>query len=192
MKGLFAISAMIALATPLAIAQTSTYTLDPAHSSVDFTVRHLSLSNVHGRFGKVTGTIQMDAADMSKSSVQVTIDVTGIDTGVTPRDNDLKSDHFFNVAVYPTATFTSTSVTKSSSGLTIAGNLTVHGVSKPVTLQVDGPAGPVSGMDHKPHIGFSATATLNRMDFGIGPGYPDSMIGDQIQLTIDLDAGKQQ
>ena len=192
MKGLFAISAIVALAAPLAIAQTSTYTLDPAHSSVDFTVRHLSLSNVHGRFGKVTGTIQMDAADMSKSSVQVTIDVTGVDTGVTPRDNDLKSDHFFDVAVYPAATFTSTSVTKSSSGLTIAGNLSLHGVTKPVTLQVDGPAGPVSGMDHKPHIGFAATATLNRTDFGIGPKYPDSMIGDEIKLTIDLDAGKQQ
>lgn len=191
MRGLLSVAGVLALAVPLAMAQTSTWTPDPAHSDVIFSVRHLSITNVHGRFGKVTGTVHLDPQDLGKSSVQVSIDVTGVDTGVPARDNDLKSAHFFDVATYPTATFTSTSVAKSANGFTVAGNLTLHGVTRPVTLQVEGPVGPVNGMDHKPHTGYSATTTLNRLNFGIGPTYPDAMIGDQVRLTIDLDAAKQ-
>lgn len=173
------------------MAQTSTWTPDPAHSDVIFTVRHLGITNVHGRFGKITGAIHLDSHDINKSSVQVKIDVTGVDTGVPARDNDLRSAHFFDVAKYPTATFTSTRVTKNAYGLTVIGNLTLHGVTKPVTLHVVGPEGPVNGMDHRPHTGFSATTLVNRLDFGIAPMYPDAMIGDEISLTIDLDAAKQ-
>ena len=192
MRGLLSLVGVFALSAPMAMAQISTWTPDPAHSDVLFTVRHLSITNVHGRFGKVTGTVHFDPQNLGKSSVQINIDVTGVDTGVPARDNDLRSTNFFNVATYPTATFNSTHVTKDASGFTVTGNLTVHGVTKPVTLHVVGPVGPVNGMDHRPHTGFSATTTVNRMDFGIGPKYPDAMIGDEVMLTIDLDAAKQQ
>ncbi|MFP5277499.1 MAG: YceI family protein [Acidobacteriota bacterium] len=192
MRRILSLAGVLALAAPLAVAQTSTWTPDPAHSDVLFTVRHLSLTNVHGRFGKVTGTIHFDSKNISQSSVQVSIDVTAVDTGVPARDNDLRSANFFDVAAYPTASFQSTKVAEGPGGLTITGNLTLRGVTKPVTLHVVGPMGPVNGMDHKPHMGYSATTLINRLDFGIGPKYPDAVIGDQITLTIDLDVAKQQ
>ena len=129
----------LALAAPLALAQTSTWVPDKAHSSVDFSILHMSLSQVRGHFGNIGGSIVWNEGDITKSTVNVTIDVTTVDTGVAARDADLKSDHFFDVAKFPSATFVSTSVSKSGSGLTISGNLTLHGVTKPVVLQVDGP-----------------------------------------------------
>jgi polyisoprenoid-binding protein YceI len=118
-------SAVLVLAAPVMMAQSSTWKSDPAHSEVDFTVRHMGISNVHGRFGAVNATVVYDDQDMTKSTVNATINVAGIDTGVTPRDNDLKSAHFFDVANYPNATFTSTSVKKGGSGLLVYGNLMV-------------------------------------------------------------------
>jgi polyisoprenoid-binding protein YceI len=191
MKRLAFVTGILALAAPLAMAQTSTWVLDKNHSEVDFTVRHLGISNVHGRFGIAEGKILFNEADATKSSVTVTIDTTTVDTGVAQRDSDLKSDHFFDVATYPTATFASTGVAKNGDNLTVTGNLTLHGVTKPVTLDVEGPTAPVPGMDHKPHSGYSATATLKRTDFGIAPKYPAAMIGDDIKLVIELDAAKQ-
>lgn len=190
-KRLLSLGGMLALAAPLALAQTTTWTPDPAHTEVDFSALHMSLSKVHGRFGKVTGVLHYDAADVTKSSVQIAIDVTGVDTGVAMRDSDLKSANFFDVAQYPTATFASTSVAKSGDGLTIAGNLTVHGITKPVTLHADAPIGPVEGMGNKQHMGFSATATVDRTAFGLGMKYPNAAIGDAIQLTIEMDAVRQ-
>jgi polyisoprenoid-binding protein YceI len=183
--------ATLALAAPLALAQTSTWVPDKAHSEVDFSILHMSLTNIHGRFGNIGGKVVLNEADITKSSVNVTIDVTTVDTGVPQRDADLKSDHFFDVAHFPTATFTSTSVTKSGDGLAVAGNLTLHGVTKPVVLQVQGPTGPVTGLDKKPHSGFSATTTVKRTDFGLGTQYPAAMIGDDVKLTIDLDVEKE-
>lgn len=182
---------VLAAAAPLAMAQTSTWKADPNHSEVDFTVTHLSITKVHGRFGKVDATLEWDPQDMAKSSVHATIDVTGVDTGVTPRDNDLKSDHFFNVAQYPTATFVSTSVEKTGSGLEVKGNLTLKGITKPVVLHVEGPTGPVNGMDKKPHIGFEAKTTISRADFDIAAKMPSAMVSDDVQLEIDLDFAKQ-
>jgi polyisoprenoid-binding protein YceI len=179
------------LAAPLALAQTSTWVPDKAHSEVAFSVLHMGLANVRGRFGNITGTIVLNDADVTKSTVNVTIDTTTVDTGVAPRDADLKSDHFFDVAQFPTATFVSTSVSKTSDGLTISGNLTLHGVTKPVTLQAIGPNGPKVSMDKKTHMGFTATTTIKRTDFGIAPTYPAAAIGDDIQLIIDLDIAKQ-
>ncbi len=181
----------LALAAPLALAQTSTWVPDKAHSEVDFTILHMSLSNVRGHFGNIGGKIVWNEADITKSSVDVTIDVSSIDTGVTGRDNDLKSAGLFDVAQFPTATFTSTSVAKSGNKLRVTGNLTLHGVTKPVTLEVEGPTGPVPGMDHKPHAGFSATTTISRTAFGIGTKYPAAIVGDEAKLTIDLDVAKQ-
>lgn len=192
MKRFAITAALLTLAAPLAFAQATTWSIDSAHSEVDFTVRHMSVSNIHGRFGNLKGAIVRNASDLSKSSVNVTIDVNTIDTGVGPRDTDLKSSNFFDVAQFPTATFASTSVSGSGSHLTVNGNLTLHGVTKPVQLDVDGPGPTAPGMDHKPHTGYSATATINRKDFGIGVKYPDSIVGEQIKLSIDLEVAQQQ
>jgi polyisoprenoid-binding protein YceI len=182
---------VLALSAPLALAQTSTWNIDPNHSEVDFTIKHMSLSNVHGRFGNIKGAITLNEADITKSSVSVAIDVTTVDTGVSMRDNDLKSPNYFDVAQFPTATFTSTSVSGSAGHLKVTGNLTLHGVTRPITLDVEGPTGPVNGMDHKPHAGYSATITIKRKDFGIGAKMPESALSDEIKLTVDLDAAKQ-
>jgi polyisoprenoid-binding protein YceI len=190
-KRLLLILGSMAIASPLAMAQASTWVPDKAHSEVDFSIVHMSLSRVHGRFGNISGQIVYDDTDVTKSTVNVTIDVSTVDTGVAARDNDLKGANMFDVAQFPTATFVSTSVTKSGSGLTVAGNLTLHGVTKPVTLTVNGPTGPVNGMDHKPHAGFSATTTIRRSDFNLGSRYPAAAIGDEVSLTIDLDVVKQ-
>lgn len=191
MKRLAYFTGILTLAAPLALAQTTTWVLDKNHSEVDFSIRHLGISNVHGRFGIAEGTIQFNEADATKLSVTVTIDTTTVDTGVANRDNDLKSDHFFDVAKYPTATFVSTNVAKNGNNLTVIGNLTLHGVTKPVVLNVEGPTAPVPGMDHKPHSGYSATTTLKRGDFDIAPKMPAAMLGDEVKLEIEIDAAKQ-
>ena len=190
MKRLPSLLLAVAMLSPFASAQTSNWVPDKAHSSVDFSILHLSLSKVHGHFGNITGTIAWNDADISKSTVNVTIDTTTIDTGVTQRDNDLKSANYFDVAQFPTATFVSTSVARNGKNLTVSGNLTLHGVTKPVVLQVEGPTGPVSGMG-KTHAGFSASTTLSRTAFGIGAKTPAAMVGDEVNLTVDLDLVKQ-
>jgi polyisoprenoid-binding protein YceI len=182
---------VLALAAPFAAAQNSTWNIDPMHSSVNFTVKHLTLSNVYGHFGGLKGSITLNEADITKSSVTVTIDATTVDTGVQPRDNDLKGPNYFDVTQFPTATFASTSVSGSAGNLTVNGNLTLHGITRPVTLQVEGPAGPIPGMDKKPHAGYSATTTIKRKDFGVGAKTPDNIVSDEIKLTIDLDVAKQ-
>ncbi|MGC1462577.1 MAG: YceI family protein [Terracidiphilus sp.] len=195
MKLLTIATGILALAAPLAMAQaqaeTSTWISDPAHSEVDFSVTHLSITSVHGRFGKVAATLLYDQTDVSKSAVAATIDISTVDTSEDARNNHLKTPDFFDLAKFPTATFASTSVTKGSSGLIVNGNLTLHGVTKPVVLYVEGPNGPVQGMDKKQHAGFSATTTISRSDFGIGAKFPGSMVGDEIKLSIDLDVAKQ-
>jgi polyisoprenoid-binding protein YceI len=175
----------------MATAQTSTWVSDPAHSEVDFTITHLTISNVHGRFGKVAATLVYDQADVTKSTVTATIGVSTVDTGEDARNNHLKTPDFFDIANFPTATFTSTSVTKTGNGLQVNGNLTLHGVTQPVVLNVEGPTGPVQGMDKKQHAGFSATTTISRTALGIGTKFPATMLGDDVKLSIDLDVAKQ-
>jgi polyisoprenoid-binding protein YceI len=191
MKRLATLTGILALAAPLALAQTSTWVSDPNHSEVDFNITHLTITNVHGRFGKVAATITFNESDITKSTVTATIGVDTVDTGVDQRNTHLKSPDFFDVANLPTATFTSTSVAKNGNHLTVTGNLTLHGVTKPVVLDVEGPVGPVQGMDHKQHVGFSATTTISRSAFGIGPKFGPSMVGDDVKLSIDLDVAKQ-
>jgi polyisoprenoid-binding protein YceI len=161
------------------------------HSEVDFSVTHLSISNVRGRFGKVDATLVYDAKDVSKSTVKATIDITSVNTGEEGRDKHLKTPDFFDTASFPTATFVSTAVSKSGAKLYVHGNLTLHGVTKPVVLTVEGPAGPVEGMDHKQHAGFTATTTISRTAFGIGTKFPSGVVGDDVKLSIDLDVAKQ-
>jgi len=192
MKRLILVTGILALAAPLALAQTSTWKSDPAHSEVDFTILHLSVSHVHGRFGHVDATLVLNAADITKSTVTATIDVTGVSTGEPARDSHLKTDAFFDVATMPSATFTSTSVSKNADGtLSVVGNLTLHGVTKPVTLLVEGPTAPVPGMDHKNHVGFGASTTISRAAFGIGAKFPAAVLGDDVKIVIELDAAQQ-
>jgi polyisoprenoid-binding protein YceI len=192
MKNLAFAVGILALVAPLSLAQNSTWTSDAQHSEVDFSIRHLSVSNIHGRIGNVAATIMLNDAHIAKSSVTATIDVSTIDTGVTPRDNHLKTADFFEVAKFPTATFTSTSVAKKGSGLTVTGNLTLHGVTRPVVLDVESPSAPQeSVMDHKLHRGFTATTILSRSAFGIGPKFPAAVVGEEVKLTIEIEAIKQ-
>jgi len=187
MRHLALATGILSLVTPLSLAQSSTWKIDPVHSEMDFTVRHMSVSNVHGRFGNLKGAILLDQVDETRSSVRVDIDAASIDTGETMRDADLKSSNFFDTAHFPTATFTSTSVTKNGKNLAVSGNLTLHGVTRPVVLDVEGPSPPMPGMDHKPHSGFSASTTLKRTDFGIGTKFPPPIVGDEIKVTVDLE-----
>jgi polyisoprenoid-binding protein YceI len=193
MKRLVLVTGILALAAPMALAQYSTWAADPAHSEVDFSIRHGGVSNVHGRFGSVAATLVYNEADVTKSTVTATIDVSTVDTGVSPRDSDLKSDSFLEVAKFPTATFTSTNVAKNGSKLTVAGNFTLHGVTKPVVLDVEGPSTPAeNAMDHTLHSGFSATTTLSRTAYGIGTKFPSSLVGDDVKLIIELEIVKQE
>jgi polyisoprenoid-binding protein YceI len=176
-------------------AQSTTWQLDPAHSNAQFSVRHLGISNVQGEFTKVTGTVQLDDQDISKSTVNATIDVASVDTRVQRRDDDLKSDHFFDVAKYPTITFQSTKISKTGEDTAkMTGNLTIHGVTKEVTFDVTGPTKAIQVMGGT-RRGASATTKINRQDFGIVfmsntlPG-GDEMIGDTITITLDIEMVK--
>jgi polyisoprenoid-binding protein YceI len=191
MKRLAILTGILALATPLALAQTSTWVSDPNHSEVDFSIIHMSVSKVHGRFGNVKATIVYNQADVTKSTVTATIGVDTVDTGVDQRNNHLKSPDFFDVANLPTATFTSTSVARNGSHLTVTGNLTVHGVTRPVVLDVEGPNGSMTDPKGQVHTGFSATTSLDRTAFGVGPKFPAAMVGDEVKLDIELEVVKQ-
>jgi len=193
MKRLALLAGILALATPMAMAQYSTWTSDSAHSEVDFSIRHMGVSNIHGRIGKVAATLVYNEADVTKSTVTATIDVSTVDTGEPARDTHLKTDAFFDVAKFPAATFTSTSVTKNGNKLTVAGNFTLHGVTKPIVLDVDGPSAPLENpMDHKLHSGFSASTTISRTAYGIGANFPAAIVGDDVKLTIELEIVKQE
>ena len=191
MKRLVSLTGILALAAPLALAQTATWVSDPNHSEVDFSIIHMSVSKIHGRFGNVNASIVYNEADVTKSTVTATIGVDTVDTGVDARNTHLKSPDFFDIATMPTATFTSTSVAKNGNHLSVTGNLTLHGVTKPVVLDVVGPNGSMTDPKGKVHTGFSASTTLDRTAFGIGPKFPAAMVGDDVALDIELEAIKQ-
>ncbi len=185
MKKFLALAGLAAALAVPSLAATSTWNLDPFHSNAQFTVRHLGISNVQGEFTKISGTVAIDDADITKSTVNVTIDATSVDTRVSRRDDDLKSPNFFDVAKYPTITFQSTKVTKAGDGkLMVTGNLTIKDVTKEVTLDVTGPTAPVTAMGGQ-HRGFSASLKINRQDFHVSadPG----MVGDDIAIQIDCE-----
>ena len=173
------------LAASRAMAQTETWYLDPPHSSAQFAVRHLGISTVRGAFTKIGGVV-VDSPDLSKASVNVTIDAGSIDTRVQRRDDDLRSDHFFDVAKYPTITFQSKRVESAGTGkLKVTGDLTMHGVTKEVVLDVDGPTPPMKDPRGTSHRGLSATTTLSRADFGIN--FDAGMVGDQVAIQLDVE-----
>jgi polyisoprenoid-binding protein YceI len=168
-----------------AFAAAGTYQIDPNHSTAQFVVRHLGISNVQGDFTKVSGTVVFDDQDISKSIVNASIDVTSVDTRVQARDNDLKSDKFFDVGKYPTMTFTSTKIWSTGNGTAkMTGNLTIHGVTKEVTFDVNGPSAPINAMGGL-RRGVEATAKISRKDFGITADA--GFVGDEISITIDAE-----
>jgi polyisoprenoid-binding protein YceI len=174
-----------ALSVSAMAADNNTWQIDPNHSTAQFVVRHLGISNVQGDFTKVSGTVVVDDADISKSSVNATIDTSSVDTRVTMRDNDIKSDHFFDVAKYPTMTFQSTKIWKTGDDTAkMVGNLTLHGVTKEVTFDVTGPTASIPDRGGL-RRGVEATTKIDRKDFGItaDPG----IVGDQISITIDVE-----
>src|SRR5579884_2390972 len=165
-------------------AQGSEWQIDPAHTTVGFTVRHMGISNVHGRFTKVSGT---DDSDITKSSVNATMDIASITTGNDSRDNDLRSPNYFDAAQFPTMTFKSKSISKAGDNkLKVVGDLTIKGVTKEVTLDVDGPSAPVK-MGPNQRRGLSATTSINRKDFGVGAKTPSAMVGEEIKIEIDAE-----
>jgi polyisoprenoid-binding protein YceI len=159
--------------------------IDPKHTAAQFSVRHLGISTVRGEFSKVSGTVQYDAANPAKTSIEATIDAASVNTRVEMRDNDLRSPHFFDVAKYPTITFQSKKVEAAGAGkLKVTGDLTMHGVTKEVVLDVDGPA---TAADAKggPRMGASATTKINRQDYGINGA--TGVAGDEITVTLDIE-----
>ena len=173
-----------------AFAQSSTWTIDKNHSQTNFQIRHMGVSTVRGSISGVTGTIVWDEKDPSKSSVEATIDATTLNTQTAQRDTHLKSPDFFNVEKYPTITFKSTKVASVNGKLQVTGDLTLTGVTKSVTLDVDGPSAPIKGQGGKMVTGFSATGLIKRSDFSFGPKFAPPMIGDEVQFTIDIEADK--
>ena len=175
-----------------AAAATSNWQLDPAHSAAQFSVRHMAISTVRGAFSSVKGTVVLDDADITKSTVNVTIDVNTVDTREPNRDKDLKSDHFFDVEHFPTITFKSKKVEQVSPGkLKVTGDLTIRGTTKEVVLDVEGPSVAVKDPWGNTRAAVSATTKINRQDFGVkwnatldGGGL---VVGDEVSITIDAE-----
>jgi len=173
--------------TAAAAAQTGSWQIDPNHTAAQFSVRHLGVSTVRGAFTKVGGSANYDPANPAKTSLEASIETTSVDTRVEMRDNDLRSARFFDAQKYPTITFHSKMTKASGPGkLQITGDLTIHGVTKEVVLDVDGPTEPIKEpMGKGLRMGASATTKVNRQDFGVS-GLP-GIVGDEITITIDAE-----
>ncbi|MDU0458762.1 MAG: YceI family protein [Geobacteraceae bacterium] len=185
------ISAIIALALP-ALALASTWSIDPEHSNIGFKVRHLMVSNVKGSFDKYTATVDIDDRDITKSKVTVSIDTSSINTNVQKRDEHLRSADFFDVAKYPEMTFVSKKITKSGKDrLKVAGYLTLHGVTKEVVLDVQGPSKEIKDPWGNFRKGATATTKINRKDFGLvwnkALETGGVAVGEEITITLEIE-----
>ena len=190
-----AIASAIALVASLsALAQTSTWNIDPAHSTAQFTVRHLAISNVTGNFTKVTGSVVLNEKDITQSLVSASIDVSSVDTRVEARNQDLKSPNFFDVEKYPTIEFKSKRIVSGGGKLQVIGDLTIHGTTREVTLDVDGPTPELSDPWGNSRRGFSATTTINRRDFNLTYNNllktGEAVVGDNVKIQIDAEMVK--
>jgi polyisoprenoid-binding protein YceI len=189
------IALVMLIAVPLA-ARADTWQIDPTHTTVGFTVRHMTISSVRGQFDKVAGTITANGNDPASVAIEATIDTASIDTRSSDRDADLKSANFLDVAKYPTMTFKSKKIEAAGPGKwNIVGDLTLHGVTKEVTLAVEGPADPIKDPWGNTRAGASATTTISRKAFGltwnkmIEAG--GAVLGDAVSVSIDVEAVKQ-
>jgi polyisoprenoid-binding protein YceI len=172
-------------------AQTSIWKIDPGNSSVSFQVRHLGISTVRGTMSGVNGTIRLDEKDITKSSVDATAESASINSGNDNRDKHLKSDEFFDITKNPKLSFKSTLLSNAGGKLKLTGYLTLAGVTKSITLDLDGPSAPQTDRGVV-KSGFSATGTLSRKAFKFGQSSPlNSAIGDEITFTVDVEIDKQ-
>ena len=183
----------VALVPALALGQATTWNIDSSHTRTGFSVKHLVISDVKGEFGKTAGKVQIDDADLSRSSVEVTIEVGSVDTRDEKRDNHLKSADFFDAAKFPTITFKSTKVVAGKDGaLTVTGNLTMHGVTKPVTLE-----GSITKAISDPggftRRGVSLAGKLDRKQWGVSWSKVidvGAVVGDEVKLDIQSEIVK--
>jgi polyisoprenoid-binding protein YceI len=184
MKRMFSIFFALALLVPFNVLAQS-YFVAPSNTTIEFKVKNLGIMNVKGSFEKFKGTVDVDEADITKSKVDVSIETTSINTGINKRDNHLRSEDFFDVAKFPVMTFVSTRIEAGPDRdrLKVTGNLTIKGVAKQVTLVTESQK-PVQG-DLK--RGYTATATINRQDFGVSWG---GTVGDDVAITITTELVK--
>ena len=189
------VAAIALLASLPMVAQAASFGIDSAHSSAQFAVKHLMVSTVRGTLGKITGTANLDESDISKSSVEATIDVKGIDTREEKRDNHLRGPDFFDADKFPSIHFKSTKVEAAGSDkFNITGDLTIRDVTKPVVLAVEGSAKPIKDPFGNDRMGGVARTRINRKDFGMS--FNKTMdnggvvVGDDVDITIDLELTK--
>jgi polyisoprenoid-binding protein YceI len=178
------------------LAATSTWKIDPQHSAAQFSVRQMAISTVRGGFSKVNGTVVIDDQDITKSTVDVSIDVSTVDTREPGRDKDLRSDHFFDVEHFPTMTFKSKKVEQVAPGkLKVTGDLTIRGTTKDVVLDVEGPTAPVKDPWGNQRAAANATTKINRQDFGVKWNATldngGVVVGDDVNINIDAEMTKQ-
>jgi len=187
------LAGVLAAAIPaLATAQPATWTIDPGHSAAQFTVRHMVIANVKGEFDGPVGTITFDPADLKSLKVDVTFATKSVNTRNADRDKDLRSDLFFDVAKFPKMTFKSKRAEPTGAGkLKLIGDLTIKGVTKEVTLDVEGPTQEIKDIWGERRIGATATTTIDRREFGLtynrmleGGG---AVVGDTVNVTIDVE-----
>lgn len=188
MKRIFVLFLTLAVLTPYNVFAL-TYSLAPSNTTIQFKVKNFGIMYVKGTFEKFKGTVDIDEADITKSRVDVSIDIASINTGIDRRDDDLRSSNFFEVAKFPTMKFVSTKIEKDGADkLKLSGNLTIKGIAKPVVLAVEGPSGEATGIRTYFTRAASATTTINRQDFGISYG---SVIGDEVFITINTQLNKE-
>jgi polyisoprenoid-binding protein YceI len=182
---------LAALAVP---AMAADYSIDSAHSSAQFSVRHMMMSNVRGEFSKVTGTVSYDQAHPEAIIVNASIDVSTVDTREPQRDTHLKSADFFDAARYPAITFKSTGAKKTREGLDVKGDLTIHGVTKSVVLHVTGVTAELKDPWGMLRRGATAATVVNRQDYGVKWNKTldtgGMMVGDDVSITIDIEAAR--
>lgn len=189
-----ALTILLVAAAPLAT-RADTWKIDPPHTNVEFTVRHMMISNVKGQFEKTSGTITTDGNNPTSAVIDATIDATSIDTRVAKRDGHLKSPDFLDVARYPTISFKSKKIEAAGPGKwKVTGDLTLHGVTKEVILDVDRPTAPVKDPMGMMRAGASATTTISRKDFGLTWNKTMEsggvLVGDEVKISIDVEAVK--
>lgn len=168
----------------------NTYHIDPSHSSANFSVKHMMIAKVHGGFEKLSGTFAYDPSELSKSHVEVTIDTASINTREASRDTHLKSSDFFDVEKYPTITFKSTRFEGAPGDLRVTGELTIHGVTKTVTIDVDGPSEEIKDPWGNTKIGLAGSTKIKRKDFGLTWNAAleagGMLVGDDVNITLDV------
>ncbi|MGH8264881.1 MAG: YceI family protein [Steroidobacterales bacterium] len=178
----------LALAACSALAAETTYTIDTNHSFPSFEIKHMGFSTFRGRFDKVSGSVTLDPA-AKKGSAEVTIEVGSVSTGVEKLNEHLKTPDFFDATTYPTITFKASSFKfKGDKLVSVAGDLTMHGVTKPVTLQVDAFACKEHPFMKVPACGADAHAVIKRADWGIGSKFPGAVLGEEVTLHIQVEA----